>query len=315
METVDMCPPALPPGTQLILSTDPRFPPLLNAIPDPPARLYLHGDADLLARPQLAIVGARRASAAGLQAAAELARAAVDAGLCVCSGMAQGVDGAAHRAALEAGGPTVAVMGTGIDIHYPKANGALARQIIERGCLVTEYPPASAPEPWRFPRRNRIISGLSLGVVVVEAALRSGSLITASAAVEQGREVFALPWSNAHAGGSGCLRLLRDGAKMVQGIDDILEELDSLYRAQRALTPSPVEESETADGDAPALLTLLGDDEIPADTLAGLTGRPVAEVMAELTALELAGQVRRGAQGYRREPDGRITLPSRHRFG
>jgi len=309
-------------GAQVLTSADSRYPALLRTIPDPPSTLYLRGDPSLLQRPQLAIVGARRASAAGLQAAAELASAASAAGLAICSGLAQGIDEAAHRAALRAGGKTIAVMGTGIDILYPTRNRSLGEEIAQRGCLVTEYPPGAPPLPGHFPRRNRIISGLSLGVVVVEAAERSGSLITARMATEQGREVFALPWSNAHKGGAGGLRLLRDGAKLVLGIDDVLEELESLFRAQSELapavpeatpqpTPQPRREPDSGlSKEQEYLLTLIGGEEVAVDELARLSGQSSAQVMAQLGALELAGRVSRGAGGYQRVPKGRITLPS-----
>lgn len=283
-------------GAQGLCRRDPRYPALLRTIPDPPKRLYLRGDADLLQRPMLAIVGARRATAAGLQAAAELAAAAVDAGLAVCSGLALGIDGAAHAAALRAGGATVAVMGTGIDEIYPESHHSLAEDIARSGCLLTEYPPDTPPRPGNFPRRNRIISGLSLGVVVVEAALRSGSLITARTALEQGREVFALPWSVAHSGGAGCLRLLREGAKMVLAIDDILEELGALYRAQQALSPAagtPGDEDPES-----VVLALIGYEEVAIEQLVRASGLAVGEVMTELSDLELRGYICRGPGGY-----------------
>jgi DNA processing protein len=150
----------------------------------------------------------------------------------ICSGLALGIDSAAHRGALATGGKSVAVMATGIDRVYPQRHQALAAQLEQAGCLVTEFLPGTPPLRHNFPKRNRIISGLSLGVLVIEAALPSGSLITAGTALEQGREVFALPWSMLHDGGRGCLQLIRDGAKMVQDVDDILEELGSLYARQ-----------------------------------------------------------------------------------
>jgi DNA processing protein len=277
---------------------DDDYPPLLQEIHDPPARLYVHGDPLALARPQVAIVGSRRASAAGSRLAHSLAADLVEAGLVVCSGLARGIDGAAHRGAAEAGGSTVAVMATGIDRVYPPRHRDLAGTIRRGGCLVTEFRPGMPPLAHNFPRRNRIISGLSLGVVVVEAAPLSGSLITARLALEQGREVFALPWSPLHPGGRGCLQLLRDGAKMVEGVDHVLEELGPLYQRHReraaGSAPAPA-----ATGDA-WLLPLLGYEPVDLDTLAGLSGRPAAEILAGLSRLEMAGAVVRAAGGYQR---------------
>ncbi|MFV8818925.1 DNA-processing protein DprA [Haliea sp. E17] len=284
----------------LLRPSDCTFPALLRSIPDPPQQLYVRGDPGHLQRPMLALVGARNASVAGLQAATSLAAAAVRVGLTVCSGLATGIDAAAHSAALDAGGSTVAVMGTGIDAIYPPGNRQLGERITAAGCLVTEYPPGTRPLPHHFPCRNRIISGLSLGVVVVEAALRSGSLITARLALEQGREVFALPWSNAHGGGAGCLHLLRDGAKMVQGIDDVLEEIGSLYAALRQAAPRQSGAAPEVADEEPGLLALIGDAEVPVDQLIQIAGLPVSAVLARLSALELAGRIRRGSVGYYR---------------
>jgi len=286
-------------GTEVLSLADPLYPPLLKTIPDPPPVLHVRGNPMLLARPQLAIVGARRASAAGLQAAHKLAVAAVHAGLGVTSGLALGVDGAAHRGALSAGGDTVAVMATGIETIYPQRHEPLGQEIASSGCLVTEFPPGTKPLPYHFPKRNRIISGLSLGVLVVESALPSGSLITATSAMEQGREVFALPWSISHKGGAGCLSLIRDGVKMVLGIEDILEELDSLFGLQQELSqvstiPSP---ESTSEPDC-LLLELLGFEVSSLDQLVVASGLPVGQVMGELSSLELAGRVNRCPGGY-----------------
>ncbi len=283
-------------GAGMISIADPLYPPLLKTITSPPPLLYYRGDPGLLSRPQLAMVGARRASAAALKVAQRLAGSAVHAGLAVTSGLALGIDGAAHRGALAADGKTVAVMGTGIDDTYPLRHRELGEQIAATGCLVTEFPPGTPPVPHNFPRRNRIISGLSLGVLVVEAALPSGSLITANTATEQGREVFALPWSIVHKGGAGCLRLLRDGAKMVLCIDDVVEELDPLYKLQRDLTL----DSEAIAGvtDNHELLALVGYESTKVDDLVIASGLPVAEVMAGLSALEMGGKISRCPGGY-----------------
>lgn len=281
-------------GAQLLSIDQEHYPPLLRLIHDPPPRLYVKGDPAALLAPQLAVVGSRRASPAALRATDILCSQAVGAGLQICSGLARGIDGAAHRGALRAGGRSVAVMATGIDRIYPVRHGTLAGELQQQGCLVTEFPPGTPPRREHFPRRNRIISGLSLGVLVVEAALPSGSLITAGAALEQGREVFALPWSILHPGGAGCLRLIRDGAKMVQGIGDILEELDALCALQRELA-SPA-------GDIPAvdhpLLSCIGFEAVSLDELVRFSGQSVSQLLVQLSALELEGLVARCAGGY-----------------
>ncbi len=276
---------------------DECYPPLLRAIHDPPPLLYVRGDPRILLGPHLAVVGSRRASPAGLQIAQNLSGQLATAGLQVCSGLALGIDGAAHRGALFAGGKSVAVMATGIDRVYPRRHRALADQLEHAGCLVTEFPPGMPPLRQNFPRRNRIISGLSLGVLVIEAALPSGSLITAGTALEQGREVFALPWSMLHDGGKGCLQLIRDGAKMVREVEDILEELGPLYAVQQRSSAAgmPAESARSQDS---WLLTLVGFEAVALNELVRLSARPVAQVLAELSALELAGQVARTAGGY-----------------
>jgi len=310
---------------------DERYPPLLREIHDPPGTLYVLGNIDALQQPQIAIVGSRRASIGALKLTQLLARQLCSATFSVCSGLARGVDGAAHRGALDAGGTTVAVIGTGVDIVYPRQHTALAQEILSHGCIVSEFPPGTPARPGHFPRRNRIISGLAAGVLVVEAAERSGSLITARLAMEQGREVFALPWSVLHEGGRGCLKLLRDGARMMLGVEDILEEVGHLA----SLSPgggdslrglSGVEGMVGSGGDAKAevnaasrvqageeaeqdhqpssregeLLSLIGDRVCSVDELTEATGWAAHEVMAELSALEIVGAVHQAAGGYGR---------------
>jgi DNA processing protein len=284
-------------GAIALAIDDERYPPLLRAIHDPPPLLYVRGDPAVLQEPQLAVVGSRRASPAGLRVAQVLSGQVARAGLHICSGLALGIDGAAHRGALEAGGKSAAVMATGIDTVYPRRHLALAAQLERAGCLVTEFPPGTPPLRQNFPKRNRIISGLSLGVLVVEAALPSGSLITAAAALEQGREVFALPWSMLHDGGRGCLRLIRDGAKMVQDVDDILEELGPLYAVQQDYL-AVAQPERNAPPDQSWLLVLVGFEVVALDELVQRSARPVAQVLGELSALELSGQVARTAGGY-----------------
>ncbi|HEX8778483.1 MAG TPA: DNA-processing protein DprA, partial [Rhodanobacter sp.] len=213
------------PGHRLLRCTDADFPPLLETIPQPPAALFVAGDASLLLHPQVAVVGARGASPAGLEHARRFARALALAGFAVTSGMAEGIDSAAHEAVLDAGAAAVAVVGTGPDRVYPRKHHALARRIAAQGALVSEFPPGTAARADHFPRRNRLISGLALGTVVVEAGLQSGSLITARLAGEQGREVFALPGSVANPLARGCHRLIRDGARLVEEPAEVIEAL------------------------------------------------------------------------------------------
>ena len=275
---------------------DSGYPPLLREIHDPPPRRYLRGNPDLLLQPHLAIVGSRRASAAGLRLARDIAAAVVGAGMVVCSGLALGIDGAAHRGALDGGGQTTAVLGTGVDTIYPRRHRALGEAIAAQGCLVSEFPPDTAPLPHNFPRRNRLISGICLGTLVVEAARPSGSLITASSAMEQGREVFALPWSPLHAGGAGCLKLLREGAVMVTGVQDILDELGAMGSCQHELLR--VVADQAVDPAAAALLERIGFEAVGIDDLALSCGLPPGDLLPLLSRLEMAGAVQRAPGGY-----------------
>lgn len=205
---------------------DKNYPLRLNDLYDPPKTLYIYGDIELLKRPMVAIVGARGASSRGLNAAAEFAKALSSAGLVVVSGLARGIDGASHRATIARGkGATLAVCGTGLDITYPREHAQLARVIGQKGLLISEFSPGTGPKPTHFPRRNRIIAALSLGVVVIEAADKSGSLITARIAAELGREVFALPGPIDNPLYGGCNRLIQEGAKLVRSPNEVLEDL------------------------------------------------------------------------------------------
>ncbi|MEQ9465755.1 MAG: DNA-processing protein DprA [Haliea sp.] len=271
------------------------YPPMLAAIHDPPPLLYLRGCEQLLRAPQLAVVGSRKASPPGIRLARELAAAAARAGLAITSGLALGIDGAAHRGALDTNAGSIAVMATGIDAIYPRRHEPLARELLESGCLVSEFAPLTPALPMHFPARNRIISGLALGVLVVEAALPSGSLITAGTALEQGREVFAVPWFPGHAGGRGCLRLLRDGAVMVETVDDILAEFGTLLQWQLELTPAA---AASVGAGQPWLLSLVGYEVVTVEALVEASGRSVAEVLAALSALELDGSIARHGGGY-----------------
>jgi DNA processing protein len=231
------------PQHHLLVWSDPDYPPLLREIPDPPVMLYVMGDRRVLARPQLAIVGSRNPTPVGRENARAFAKSLAEAGLVITSGMALGIDGAAHRGALEAGGQTIAVAGTGLDRVYPPRHRDLAHDIARHGALVSEFPLGTPPRPENFPVRNRLISGLSLGTLVVEAALQSRALITARLATEQGREVLAIPGSIHSPQSRGCHALIRQGAKLVETARDILEELGPLASVAR----QAARESPTAD--------------------------------------------------------------------
>ena len=269
-------------GVRWLARSDGEFPPLLRAIHDPPAGLFVRGVApiELLRGPTVAVVGARACSPYGAQVARMLGRELAAAGLVVVSGLARGIDGEAHRGALESGGSTVAVLGCGIDRDYPAAHAELAAQIRARGATVSEYAPGVEPAPWRFPARNRIIAGLSAATVVVEARERSGALITADLALEEGREVFAVPGEITSALSRGTNDLLRLGATPLTGADDVLE----LFGLSRVEAES-VELSATAD----LVLTRLRDAPASADELAGVTSLDAGTLASALTELELAG--------------------------
>jgi len=275
-------------GCAIVTLGDAEYPRALLEIADPPSLLYLRGRAELLARPALAIVGSRNATAQGLRDARRFARAFSEAGLTIVSGLALGVDAEAHRGALEGDGSTIAVLGTGIDVIYPARNAALGEAIATQGLLVSEFPLASQPAAGHFPRRNRLISGLALGCLVVEAALESGSLITARAALEQGREVFAIPGSIHSPLSKGCHALIKAGAKLVESADDVLSELQMPQPLRRA---SAQPDSDAAAGDAATLLEAMGDGPVDLDALRARTGWSAERVASELLQLELAGQV------------------------
>jgi DNA processing protein len=269
-------------GFRFVGRSDPAFPPLLRSIHDPPPGLFLRGerDASVLASASVAIVGARACSAYGRQVARALGRDLAAAGLSVVSGLARGVDAEAHRGALEAGGTTVAVLGCGIDRDYPAAHRELARQIAASGLVVAEYPPRVEPAPWRFPARNRIVAGLCAATVVVEARERSGALITADFALEEGREVFAVPGEITSSLSRGSNALLRLGATPLTEAQDVLESF--------GLEPAPAAAavlSERAGG----VLELVRAEARGADELARASGLTAGELAVVLTELELAG--------------------------
>ncbi|MCG9052175.1 DNA-processing protein DprA [Laribacter hongkongensis] len=274
-------------GRDLLTLADADYPPALAELTDPPPLLYLHGRRELLQQPMLAVVGSRQATPQGRRDAARFARALAGSGLTVVSGLAAGIDAAAHEGALAAGGGTVGVIGTGIDRIYPAANRDLAHRMAAEGLLVSELPLGSPPLAAHFPRRNRVIAGLSLGCLVVEADLESGSLITARLALEAGREVFAMPGSIHSPVAKGCHALIREGAKLTECLEDILSELPPV------LSP-PVEETRSQavpQAIEDAVLAALGAEILTLDSLVERTGLTVDTLLGMLLAHELAGQV------------------------
>ena len=281
------------PQCHLLTWADPDYPPLLRELPDPPVALYVQGSRALLSQPQLAVVGSRNPTPGGRDNAAAFAQSLAGAGLTITSGLALGIDGAAHRGALAAG-TTIAVAGTGLDRVYPPRHRELAHQIVNAGALVSEFPLGTSPRPENFPVRNRLISGLSLGVLVVEAALNSGSLITARLAAEQGREVFAIPGSIHSPLARGCHALIRQGAKLVETAQDILEELGPLA----ALTaPASDKSTPNLSNDESELLQHLGYDGVHFDVVVERSGLTPDRVSSMLLALELRGLIAVGPGG------------------
>jgi len=289
------------PQRHLLTWLDEDYPRLLREIPDPPVALFVMGERRLLGQPQLAVVGSRNASAAGRENARAFAREMGHAGLVITSGMALGIDGAAHRGALEAGSPTIAVMGTGLDRVYPARHRELAHAIAAQGALVSEFPLGTPPRPENFPIRNRIVSGLALGVLVVEAAERSGALITARLAGEQGREVFAIPGSIHSPLSRGCHRLIRQGAKLVETARDILEDLGPLASVVIPEAANPDIAPSLAADDLPeparTLLACLGHEPVTIDGLIERSGLTADTVSSMLLVLELNGLVASGPGG------------------
>lgn len=287
-------------GHHILQLGEPSYPALLAQIPDPPPLLYVAGDPLQLAMPQIAIVGSRNATTGGRETASAFAANLAAVGWTITSGLALGIDAAAHEGALTRG-QTVAVAATGLDQVYPSDHRRLARRIAEKGALVSELPLGRGPRRENFPRRNRLISGLSAGVLVVEAAQRSGSLITARHALQQGREVFAIPGSIHNPLARGCHRLIREGAKLVETVDDVVEELGMLARSglelerMRAQTPeSDATAAETQiglDGEYQQLIQAMGFDPVSVDLLVQRSGLTPESVSSMLLILELQGQV------------------------
>ena len=282
---------------------DTDYPPLLREIAGAPPLLFVRGDMSCLSMPQIAIVGSRHCSRMGTQLARDFAGHFGRSGFVTTSGLALGIDSAAHQGALDSGGNTIAVLAHGLDSLYPARNRALAERLPEQGALVSEFPIGVQPRPEFFPRRNRIISGLSLGVLVVEAALKSGSLITAHEAVDQGREVFAIPGSIHSPLARGCHALIRNGARLVETADQVVEELQpllgfmhqqSLFADDQNETISPFE----PDSPEQRLFSALEYEPASIDELVQLTGMAVADVSAALVLLELEGVVQQHQGGY-----------------
>ena len=273
---------------------DRRFPTCLGAIHDPPETLWVSGDVDILSAPCVAIVGSRAASPYALEVARRLGADLARRNVVVVSGMARGVDSAAHRGALEGGGVTIAVFGCGVDVTYPPEHRGLAARIVERGALVSEFPPGTPPRKEHFPQRNRIISGLSLAVVIVEAAEGSGSLITADFAMDQGRTVLAVPGNVLGGRNFGAHALLRDGAKLVECADDILEELPPGIR-DVGLGISTAKESGNPNSASqdPVLRSMVEGDSYDLDEISERSGVDRMKLLPRLLELELAGAVRR----------------------
>lgn len=311
------------PGHHLVTWDSDQYPALLRDIPSPPAALFVDGEPDYLWRPQLAVIGSRNPTAGGRDNARDFATELSRQGLAITSGMASGIDSVAHHAALDSGGVTIAVTGTGPDVVYPSEGSELAQRIRHQGALVSEFPPGTPARRQHFPSRNRIISGLSLGVLVIEAGLRSGTLITARQAANQGREVFALPGSIHNPMAKGCHRLIRDGARLIESVSDITQELAALAghlasdlrqqleassgeavenmgrdpKLQRQYQADPCEAVPAgtpqwqADPEYRRLWDCLGYDPKPVEAIIEQCGLTAREVSAMLLMLELRGEV------------------------
>ncbi len=286
-------------GMTVLPWSDSRYPTMLAAIPDPPPVLWLRGCAEALQTPSVAIVGSRAGSAYAREVGQELGSALASRGVTVVSGLARGVDASAHRGALAVDGRTVAVLGSSVDIVYPPEHTSLATDVVRRGALVSELPPGTMPRPSHFPLRNRLISGLSRAVVVVEAAERSGSLITARLALEQGREVMAVPGNVLSGRNRGAHALIKDGAKLVEHVDDILEEIG----------PAPADAPTARPSEDPVLRHLARGDSYDFDELIALSGLDGPRLLPRLLELELDGRLARGAGGRFRRTTNRRAPP------
>ncbi|MEJ2213191.1 MAG: DNA-processing protein DprA [Gammaproteobacteria bacterium] len=287
----------------LVVIGDKHYPGLLYQIDDPPIALFCQGQTELLELPQLAIVGSRNPSRQGVENARAFARFLAESGLVITSGMALGIDTSAHQGALAASGKTIAVIGTGPDRVYPASNYRLAHEITEKGLIISEFAPGTEAKPGHFPRRNRLISALSLGTLVVEATLKSGSLITARLALEQGREVFAIPGSIHSPQSKGCHRLIKQGAKLVENAQDIIDELSAMF-SSLSITDQPSKEvdslisSSALDQDYQQLLDIIGWEPILVEQIVESSPFSAEEVSSMLLLLELQGHVSSAPGGF-----------------
>lgn len=288
-------------GAELISIDDENYPPLLRHIYDPPILLWVKGNKKALTFDGLAVVGTRRPGKYGLKQAVEWAKKLTGSGLCVNSGLAYGIDAASHRSAVETGGTTIAVLGSGIDIIYPSRNSKLAADIIESGgAVITEYPPGTAPDAVNFPGRNRIVSGMSHGALVVESAIKGGSMITARYALDQNREVFVIPHPLNYHGGEGCNYLIRTGqGKLVQSIEDILDEISVQTEGSRPAQESKKKwESLDLDDASKEICQLLVEDELHIDQIGEKIEKPTYTLLPILLDLEMKGAVKQKAGKY-----------------
>ncbi len=291
-------------GGRTLIAADPEYPELLRQIPDPPPLLFALGDLSLLGRPAVAIVGSRDHTTYGAEVARALAWGLGSGGIVVVSGMARGLDAVAHTGALDGGGATIGVLGNGLGVVYPAANRTLYQRVAERGLLLTEFPPGEKPTAGSFPRRNRLISGLARVTVVVEAAEGSGALITAGTALDQGREVMAVPGPISSPSSVGANRLIRDGAEPLLSSDDLLAHYPEAVRPTEGFASLPSVPRALPDGLGEAeraVAGLLGSDALPLDEIIGRSGRSPQDLIAALSALEIAGVVeQRPGRAFRR---------------
>ena len=289
-------------GRHIVLYSDPHYPALLREIHDPPPLLFVLGQLQALLCPQIAMIGSRRCSVDGMGNASRFAQFLASQHFSVCSGMARGIDTCAHEGALRADGVTVAVLGTGVDVVYPKSNRALSEKIQQRGALVSELPLGSKAIASHFPKRNRIISGMSAGVIVVEAAIKSGSLITARLAIEQNRELFAIPGSIRNPLCLGPHRLIQQGAALIDSPEQVLEQLDSLLGSQISLlrqttlgagaTKVSLGLTEQLNKEARCVIQAMGYDPVPLEIIVERSALPLIKVQTQLLQLELDGHIR-----------------------
>jgi DNA processing protein len=291
------------PGRHLMTIEDENYPSLLKEINGPPLVLYIKGDKTILNTTQIAIVGSRHPTALGLSNAKLFAGALAEAGLTITSGLAIGIDGASHKGALLRKGTTIGVLGSGLNHVYPISHLDLVDEILnQKGAIVSEFPLETAPHPYNFPRRNRIISGLSIGTLVVEAALKSGSLITAKLALDEGREVFAIPGSIHHPQTKGCHHLIRQGAKLVETVDDILEEFKAWHGMKAKPRSSHRELNlELLDAEHQALLEHIGYEITPIDVIIWRSGLTASDLSSMLLVLEFKGHIKSSPGGYVRK--------------